>query len=161
MKIIDYLKDIKYGIRNLWRWFPIIWNDRDWDYYYIFKLLKFKFKNMEYNFRNYAHIADADKVADELKVCQLLLDRLIKDEYYGKAYKWHDERWGKAEFNWEPIDSEYSKLDIKRKFVITDKDEKQERKEYMRLYNHEGMLRKQDIEFLFHIITRKILGWWD
>ena len=38
-------KDLYQGIKNLVRWFPIIWRDRDWDDHYIFEVLKFKLKN--------------------------------------------------------------------------------------------------------------------
>jgi hypothetical protein len=148
--------NIKHGIRNLWRWFPIIWKDRDWDQYYIFELLKFKFKNMEHNFRNYAHIADADKVADDLKVCQLLLKRLIEDDYYDNVYKWHDKKWGELEVDWDK-----SPIKFSRRYVNSKEEKEKEHKEYMRLYNREEMLRKQDIRYLFHIITRKITMWWD
>ena len=38
-------RDIAKGIKNLWKWFPVIWKDRDWDNYFIFEALKFKLKN--------------------------------------------------------------------------------------------------------------------
>ena len=31
-------------IYNLYRWFPIIWKDQDWDHSYIFEIFKFKLK---------------------------------------------------------------------------------------------------------------------
>ena len=34
-------KYIKYGVQNLYKWFWIIWKDRDWDHHYIFEVLKF------------------------------------------------------------------------------------------------------------------------
>jgi hypothetical protein len=27
------------GITNLWKWAPVIWQDRDWDHYYIYAVL--------------------------------------------------------------------------------------------------------------------------
>ncbi len=30
------------GVKNLWKWFPTIWKDRDWDDYYIWILLEKK-----------------------------------------------------------------------------------------------------------------------
>lgn len=38
-------RDVAYGFKNLWKWFPIIWKDRDWDDHFIFEVLKFKIKN--------------------------------------------------------------------------------------------------------------------
>ena len=34
--------NVKNGIRNLWKWRKVVWNDRPWDYVYIFKALRFK-----------------------------------------------------------------------------------------------------------------------
>jgi hypothetical protein len=38
--------NLKYGIRNLCRWLPIIWRDRDWDHGYLSRMLEFKLHNM-------------------------------------------------------------------------------------------------------------------
>ena len=35
-------KNFVKGVKNLWKWFPVIWKDRDWDDHYIFEVLKFK-----------------------------------------------------------------------------------------------------------------------
>lgn len=43
--IFDILYNIKNGIKNLWTYKSIIWNDRWYDYSYIFKLLEFKLKD--------------------------------------------------------------------------------------------------------------------
>ena len=39
-------KDIKQGFKNLWKWLPVIWKDRDWDTHFIYELLK---KKLEIN----------------------------------------------------------------------------------------------------------------
>ena len=36
------VKQLLGRIRNLIRWTPIIWKDRDWDYYFIYEILKHK-----------------------------------------------------------------------------------------------------------------------
>lgn len=46
MKNILYnVKRFISNIKNVIRWLPVIWKDRDWDDYYIFEVLKFKLKN--------------------------------------------------------------------------------------------------------------------
>ena len=37
-------RDFIEGIKNLIKWFPIIWKDRNWDHSYIYEILKFKLK---------------------------------------------------------------------------------------------------------------------
>ena len=41
-----------YGIRNLIKWFPIIWKNREWDHYYIYEILKFKLENQSQYLKN-------------------------------------------------------------------------------------------------------------
>ncbi len=46
-------REIAQGFKNLWKWLPIIWKDRDWDNHFIFEVLKFKIKNTaEYTEKN-------------------------------------------------------------------------------------------------------------
>ena len=33
------------GVKNLWKWFPTIWKDRDWDSYHIYEILRVKIEN--------------------------------------------------------------------------------------------------------------------
>jgi flagellar biosynthesis chaperone FliJ len=46
------LKNFKKGIKNLWKWAPIIYKDRDWDDFYIFEMLKKKLTGSELNYLN-------------------------------------------------------------------------------------------------------------
>ena len=32
-------KDFVNGMKNLWKWFPTIWKDRDWDHDFIYNIL--------------------------------------------------------------------------------------------------------------------------
>jgi len=154
MKIIE-------GIKNLWKWKSIIWNDRWWDSYFLFKILKFKLEQMEENFRERGIHVSAEKEADKMKICVLLLDRLIKDEYDENVFKHHYEKWGEPEFSSSEINDELSQLHITHKNVITEEDEKQERKEFRILCKKPYKMEKQDVEYLFKLLSKNILTWWD
>lgn len=159
-KIRDVFYSIKYGIQNLIVWFPIIWKDRNWDQYYLYLILKMKLKNMERYQRQYGHALDADKTANKIRVCINLLERLIKNDYYDMAYKNHDKKWGELNFLWEK-DINGNLLRLNRTNIKCDEDRKKEHKEYMRLCEHEVKLRKQDIYYLFKLMSKQIETWWD
>lgn len=74
-----YIRNIKYGIENLVIWFPTIWKDRNWDYYYFFKILEKKLELFEQTHTNgiYLHW---EPVAKNLKIAKNLCKRL-SDEY--------------------------------------------------------------------------------
>ena len=71
-------KTIWIGIKNLWKWFPIIWKDRDWDYYYIFQVLKFKLEKQA------KHLGGRD--AELMMTCVRLINKLQNEEYYEEYY---------------------------------------------------------------------------
>ena len=80
-----FLWDVKHvhktvwtGIKNLWKWFPIIWKDRDWDYYYIFQVLKFKLEKQA------KHLGGRD--AELMMTCVRLINKLQNEEYYEEYY---------------------------------------------------------------------------
>lgn len=162
-KIKNFFRSIKYGIENLITWLPIIWSDRDWDQWYLYNILKFKLTQMEKLQRKYGISVNSIKIADQIKVCINLLDRLIKDEYGENIFKHHNEKWGDSHFNFTPCEDrkEYSKLIITRDNVNSKEDEEQERKEFIRLIKHEDKLKKQDIDYLFTLMNKHIEGWWD
>ena len=154
-------RNIKQGIKNLKDWFPIVWKDKDWDYHYILLLMRFKLEKMDKLFRSdNVHITNAERHADEMKECVLLLDRIIEDEY--TAFDKHDKKWGEPDFKFiDTDDPELVELKIVRPNAKTDEDEKQERKEWRRCKEHEDALREQDWERLFDNIKRYMKGWWD
>ena len=42
-KVREWYYDCTEGVRNMLRWYPTIWNDRDWDQHFIYEVLKTKF----------------------------------------------------------------------------------------------------------------------
>jgi hypothetical protein len=71
-------KYIKYGVKNLYKWFWIIWKDRDWDYYHIFQVLKFKLEKQA------NHLGGRD--AELMMTCVRLINKLQNEEYYQEYY---------------------------------------------------------------------------
>jgi len=72
-------------IRNVIRWIPIIWRDRDWDYYFIYEILKQKLINQEQYIREQGiHVfnkADADSIRTAIE----MIDK-VQHEYHIDKY---------------------------------------------------------------------------
>jgi hypothetical protein len=151
------------GIINLIKWFPIIWQDRDYDQVYICYILQYKLSLMEKFLREKGHCINSEKDAFNIKKCVILLDRIIKDEYHENVFKNHDKKWGEIKLSSKPYenDKEFHKLLISRKNVVTKEDEEQEKKEYRRLNKHEVELKNQDYKYLFYLMEKYIKHWWD
>jgi len=78
------LRQFKQGVKNLITWFPVIWQDKQWDYGYFYPILQKKLELMEKFFRTRSYSVDGDKQADKIKYAILLLNRLIEDDYWEK-----------------------------------------------------------------------------
>ena len=69
------------GVKNIWSWLPVIYQDRWWDHSFLYPILRKKLSLMEEGFRKHGHSVNSEKDADNIKKCVLLLDRLINDDY--------------------------------------------------------------------------------
>jgi len=143
------------------KWFPVIWNDRQWDSHYFFIIMRHKLKIMEKSFHgNHGYIgALAD--AARMKVCIKILDRLIADEYELTSLKDHDAKWGEIEMNTNPCKNNLCKLVLTRKNVETKEDEILERKEFLNCCKKAETTEKEDLAQLFGILQNNIRLWWD
>ena len=87
MKVIEKIKDnfefyfleikaiyrsILTGVKNIFLWLPVIWSDRQWDYYYLFKIITRKLTLM----------IDSGIEDKNLMICEELLDKITSDYYY-------------------------------------------------------------------------------
>jgi len=117
---------------------------------------------MESTIRKYGHHINAERDADKIKVCVLLLKRIMDDEYSEMAFKRHEEKWGDSVMSFVKTDNpNLSRMLIEYDSVKTEKDEAEERKDFRRAMEHEDYLRKQDIDTLFKIMSKQISSWWD
>lgn len=75
------------GIKNLIRWFPVIWQDRDWDRGYLYILMETKLNQMQKFFdSDKTFSVDAKLYAEQIRQARELLlrvhDETVFDDYY-------------------------------------------------------------------------------
>lgn len=141
------------GIKNFWKWRKIIWNDRDYDYIFIFRILHFKLSNINERWKNEDYFVGQEKQRKNLETCVNLLDRIINNTPYDKILDKHFEKWVYPNI-WE-TDS-LGLEDFKPKVIC-----EQERKEIKNIFQKQEILYKQDLEYLFKLLRRHISKWWD
>lgn len=147
----------KYGIINLIVWFPIIWANRNWDYYFFYKIIQKKLKLMENLHRFHGHhVGDID-TANQMKICIVLIDKLIKNDYNSTCFDEYYNKWGHS-YSIE----ENNKLKIINEKKIKNKEDKiQKKKDFSDCIKEEERLKLKDKNTLFKIITDNIDSWWD
>ena len=79
-------KYIKHGVKNLYKWFWVIWKDRDFDYHYTYQVLKFKLEKQAKHLgeRNWHESSKRD--AELMMTCVRLINKLQNEEYYDELY---------------------------------------------------------------------------
>lgn len=83
-------------IHNLYRWFPIIWKDQDWDHYFIWEILKTKLKfQSEYISNGYHESSEQD--AENMKRVIELIDIVQNEKFIDEVL--HDKKWDVARFD--------------------------------------------------------------
>ena len=78
-------KDFAHGVKNLWKWFPTIWNDRDWDHDFIYKLLAKKLEFQAKYFSNNGIHVDAKQDSERMMLVAKLI-KLQQDDFYAMEY---------------------------------------------------------------------------
>lgn len=78
--LISAWYDIWYGIINIFRWMPVIWPDRDWDWAFLAKIMEYKLRRMSKLFENGYHVL-AHRDARRMLICAELLKRLRTESY--------------------------------------------------------------------------------
>jgi len=151
------LRRLLYSIKNVIRWFPVIWRDRDWDHRYFFRIMQNKIKNMEHYSRVHGHLVSSETQANEMKRVYLLLKRLTGDIYNDMVFTEFDKKWGEATFSINEDDS----LNITYENELTKEDKVELLYDLHEAFKRENYLKKQDVNYLFDLIKKHVLNWWD
>ena len=78
-------KEFARGVKNLWRWFPTIWKDRDWDDSYIFEIIRVKLEHQANYIGSRGIHVSANRDAEKMRLVAKLI-QLQKDDFYGMEY---------------------------------------------------------------------------
>lgn len=80
--IRSFYYNLKKGITNLIKWFPLVWEDRDWGQCYIYETLLFKIQNTrkEIEKKSHWHASFPQKVAPMIR-CEELIKNLMLENY--------------------------------------------------------------------------------
>lgn len=152
-KIFWKILIFKESCERLFKWFPILYRDRDWDQNFLFEIIQFKMKCMRDHldkFGDEVWVSRQRKIK-QLKTCEMLLERLMNNNY--------------CEFEYDEINKKYGKVRLGRKGMyrakaLREKDKKEELKEFRRLMRKEKLMYKQDMDLFCKIFSKHSGGWW-
>jgi hypothetical protein len=161
------------GVKNIIRWFPTVWKDRDWDDYYITKLLQKKIEfQREYLVKHNRYVG-IERDNFWMTVVLNLIER-EHEEYYGlEKYNYQKSNMEfilidnsesfELNFNieWEKLDDYLAKYPatirkVKKQHPDKDFTDKHTLALYVGTYNQERCR-----NLIFEILKRYSAYWWD
>lgn len=83
---IGFYKLRKFGrfIKRLYRWLPVLWQLEDWDYMYIYPVLKLKLEELQKCLKEDDLHVNAPKYARQIEICLKYMDRFVNPDNYIK-----------------------------------------------------------------------------
>jgi hypothetical protein len=85
--IRGWFYDLKYGIKNLFRYFNVIIRIRSWDYNSILELIKIQIEDINKSMKKYSPEIEEDRLKkhEDMERCVVLINNLLKDDYYERC----------------------------------------------------------------------------
>ena len=96
-----YHKNFIEGIKNLWKWFPVIWKDRDWDTHFIYEIIKVKLENQSKYIGGKNRHNRAKRDAELMRLTTRLIERCQDDHYDMEYMDYHE-----SNYNWLDVTDE-------------------------------------------------------
>lgn len=175
-----YIRNTYRSIKNIIRWTPILWKDRDWDQSYIYDILKFKLNNQAIYINKYNRHETSNRDAEIIRTCVRLItkieDGFYETEYYDYQYSQLDiinEKYlSKRNFNVnsERFDEYFAKYpSVYRKMLSNPEEQKLKLNLSLSEINNKKRMAMNIATYnqtrakhlLFKLIEENIDGWWD
>jgi hypothetical protein len=169
-----YHKDFIEGIKNLWKWFPTIWKDRDWDANFIYEIIKVKLEHQAKYIGSRGIHLDANRDAQRMMTCVRLIQRVRYEyyhmeysEYHESAYHWDDvperpnNKQLRVEELWENYDAYFKKYPRVYKQVVNDLSQDQRKSKTAIAIRMAWENHHRARKLLFKLLERHIESWWD
>ncbi len=92
-KFSSGIKQLFYNCKRVISWIPTIWEDRSWDYTFMYKILRKKLEEDANFYDSNAVNSDTSWIVKQQRFAIKLLDRIIADDYmedyeYFKTLSW-------------------------------------------------------------------------
>ena len=88
-----YARNFILGIKNLIKWGPVIWKDRDWDDTFLFEIIKFKISKMsESHGKTMPHVG-SERNVEIMNTIVRLIDKFQTEHYLHEYFNYVDDEY--------------------------------------------------------------------
>jgi hypothetical protein len=159
------------GCKNIVRWVPTLYKDKDWDEWYIYTILqkKIEFQRKEIIYAN--RLMQVDRDNRDMTIVLNLIER-VKEDYYGIEYLDYSE----TKFRFEPIEGDDDRYSLEQDVISENYNTylKKYPSSVRKVSKEKPDLNKEDLCFwvakhneekahnlLHRVLKERIRRWWD
>lgn len=141
----------------------VLWNDYEFDYSSILRLLQYKISRTRKCIRKNNIILRSEEVCAQMLHAEELIRKIREDDFLAELDDAHEEKWGPIiqMFSEEKTKQGYSTLDIVRAKTNTEALKRQERQEQHEIYELKSKAEKECWDELFTHLRKHMREWWD
>jgi hypothetical protein len=163
-------RDFYRRVKNVLRWLPTIWKDRDWDNSYITEILIKKLElTRDFYLSDKAHSVEAGNIAREIQdaIERLHMTRDSWEFHEAPAMEELEQKWGLTAFSFEPYECNENgevltyEMKSKTEKVNTEEEEEQYRIEFGKALDEARKQYRKDKKDAYKFIAKNIDKWWD
>ena len=159
------------GCKNVIRWSPTIFKDRDWDHWHIYNILQKKIEFQRKELINANRHTDINRDNRDMTIVLNLIER-VNEDYYGTEHL----DYSKSKFRFEPIEGDDEYCTMEQDVISENYDEyiKKYPSSVRKVLKENPDLDKKDLCFwvaihnqekahglLHKILKERIRHWWD
>ena len=147
-----------YWLRKSWQYARFLWNDYDFDYSSILRLLQYKIGRVRKTIYENNIIVNADHYTRQMIMAETMLQELIENDFARDLHEAHDKKWGEIQIGDNPDPKGGA---LWRPNVKTAADKAQEHTEAAAIMDEEERRRAKAYHDTFEYISKYIVYWWD
>ena len=135
--------------------------DYDFDYTSLLRVMIYKISRIRALILKNNIIADAEKIAAQMKEAIDILQKVIDDNYHEEVFKDFYTEHGHPDM--VPVEEERTEKSVPVKFIYKNgKEATQEmRKEQRKLYKLSYKMQYEDLKKAMAVVTKNIFSWWE
>ena len=160
------------GVKNIFRWVPTLYKDRDWDSWHIYTILQKKIEHQRQEIISANRHTDIDRDNRDMTIALNLLER-VKEDYYTTEYLDYDE----TKYDFIPVKDNPNLKEMVKTILSENYDEflKKYPSSVKKVLKEKGTDLEKDVlchyvarhnqekarKLLFKLLEQKIERWWD
>lgn len=129
--------------RNFWLFRKVLWNYRSWDYNGLLNFMETSARDMSRCHKDHGHLMRSEETAQELKVWAALIKRVREDNYQDDKLEFVRKEGAMLGGEFVQVPNSLPNHKAKSFYKIVDSN------------------RKNDLELIGKMFSRKVKSWWD